>query len=115
MSYNNFKKWTLTIITFIVFFFWATSSKAQETGPVNEGYWSIPSDALILCPVFNDKINPNLCLYIEDQWGPYPTEERCNQRLIQMSEVFRELALMQSGIPHLSLIHKQCEIEGIDS
>ena len=123
MSDNNFKHWVreriiawiLTIIAFIAFFIWATSSEAQETGPVNEGHWSVPSDALIICPIFVDEVDPNVCLYIEDQWGPYPTEERCNRRLIQMSEVFPGLALMQSGVPHWSLIDKHCEIEGVDA
>jgi len=123
MSDQQFKRWVreriiawiVTILLFIAFITWATTTEAQETGPVNEGNWSVPYDALILCPMLVTEVDADVCLFIEDEWGPYPTEERCNKRLDQMAEVFPGIATMQSGVPHWSLISKPCAIAGVDA
>lgn len=75
---------------------------AQEEGPVNEGTWVIPREAVIACPITQPpgEVDPNVCQYVADEWGPYPTQERCNARIGQLAATTAQLSVLIFGFPH---------------
>lgn len=92
--------------------FFVSQAVAQEDGPVGEGLWIVPPEHVIVCPGYVNPANgpdPNHCSYIQDQWGPYPTEERCLARINQMGETFPVVMTMTSGLPHWGLTIAQCD------
>lgn len=108
--------WTIAIMLALVGMLvigLVTKLSAQErefTGPVAEGNWVIPDEAVTVCPMFVDpgQIDPNFCVFIRDQWGPYPDEAMCSRR---MAQDFPIIATQQTGVPHWALT-TSCELSG---
>jgi len=104
---------------------WLMSGPAEAqdrpfTGPIAEGEWVVPDQGVIVCDiaVLPGHIDPNLCLWVEDSWGPYPTAEMCLHRMQQMAKEFPFIRLQETGRPQWGGHLPECvkkEAPGIDA
>ena len=97
----------------------APSARADEPeflSPVVGVFWEIPIETVVACPIFvdPDNINSEMCIFIQDYWGPYFDESMCRRRMDQMIEDAPIFAARNGGEPHWALAIRGCTIVGAD-
>ena len=110
------KSFILTMIFASVLAPSARADEAELMTPVVGVFWEIPIQAVIACPISvdPDNINSEMCIFINDYWGPYFDEPMCRRRMNQMIEDAPIFAARNGGEPHWALATRGCAIVGAD-